>query len=81
MDVEIPGKFNSIDRTHHILAGANNSNIVFWDLRKMKQRSEFTDSFDGEITYLRFENGVETNLLGCSIDGMTNMFDLTQPNE
>ena len=36
------------------MAAANNSNIVFWDLRKMKQRSEFKDSFDGEITFIRF---------------------------
>lgn len=52
--LEIPGNFNSVDKTQHIMAAANNSNIVFWDLRKMKQRSEFKDSFDGEITFIRF---------------------------
>lgn len=46
----------------------------------MKQRSEFTESFEGEVTHLRFDSAVSTNLLGCSIDGMVNMFDLTQPN-
>lgn len=47
----------------------------------MKQRSEFKESFNGEVTHIRFEDEVSTNLMGCSIDGMINMFDLTQPNE
>lgn len=77
----IPGKFNSLDKTGHILAGATGSNIIFWDLRKSKQRADFKDSFNGEITYIRFEDEVSTNLYGCSVDGMVNMFELTQPNE
>lgn len=47
----------------------------------MKQRSDFKDSFNGDVTYIRFEDDVKTNLLACSVDGMINMFDLTQPNE
>lgn len=47
----------------------------------MKQRSEFTDSFNGEVTHIRFDEARSTNLLGCSIDGMLNMFDLTQLDE
>lgn len=46
----------------------------------MKQRSEFRESFNGEITYIKFEDSVGTNLLGCSLDGMINMFDLTEPD-
>lgn len=38
-NVEIPGKFNCVDKTEHILAAGCGSNIIFWDLRKMKQRS------------------------------------------
>lgn len=43
----IPSKFNCLDKSEHILTGATGSNIVFWDLRKMKQRSEFKESFNG----------------------------------
>lgn len=43
-----PGsQFNCIDMTHHIICGAHSSKLVFWDLRKMKQRAEFNDSFNG----------------------------------
>lgn len=79
--VGIPSKFTSLDISEHILAGATGANIVFWDLRKMKQRSDFKDSFNEDVTYIRFEDQITTNLLGCSVDGMINMFDLTQPNE
>ena len=47
----------------------------------MKQRSEFKDSFEQEVTSIRFDANIPTNLYGCSLDGMVSMFDLTQPNE
>jgi hypothetical protein len=55
--------------------------VVFWDLRRLKQRSEFTESFSDQITCIRFDEHPSTTLYGCSIDGMTDMFDLTQPSE
>lgn len=45
--VEIPGQFNCIDKSGHILAAAYSSKLVFWDLRNGKQRGEFTGSFNG----------------------------------
>jgi hypothetical protein len=43
---EIGAKFNAIDLQSHILAAAYGNKIVFWDIRKMKQRAEFTESFN-----------------------------------
>ena len=38
-----PGqKINTIDISQHILAAGTSKGITFWDLRKMKQRCEFT---------------------------------------
>ena len=35
-----PGaQFNCLDLSEHILCAAHTSKLVFWDLRKMKQRS------------------------------------------
>jgi hypothetical protein len=45
--LEIPGQFNCVDKSGHILAAAYSSKIVFWDLRTGKQRTEFTSSFYG----------------------------------
>ncbi len=43
-----PGaEFNVLDLSEHILCAAHTSKLVFWDLRKMKQRAEFNDSFNG----------------------------------
>ena len=58
------------------MAGAHSSKMVFWDLRKFKQRCEFNDSFNGEITCLQFDQNQQTKLMGCSVDGMINKFDL-----
>jgi WD40 repeat protein len=77
----LPSKFTALDKSQHILAAATGSQIVFWDLRKMKQRSTFTGSFSDTITHLRFDPEVSTNLFGCSLDGMISMMDLTQTSE
>lgn len=66
--------------SEHVLCGAYGSKLVFWDLRKMKQRSEFNDSFNGEITSLQFDPVAPTCFMGCSVDGMINKFDLREPN-
>lgn len=34
-----PSKFESLDISEHIVVGGTGSNLVFWDLRKMKQRA------------------------------------------
>ena len=52
--VGIPSKFTSVDKSEHILAASAGSSIIFWDLRKMKQRSIFNDSFNDEILHIRF---------------------------
>lgn len=44
---KIPSRFTAIDKSDHIMAASTNTNILFWDLRKMKQRSEFRESFNG----------------------------------
>ena len=77
-----PGcKFKAIDVSEHILAAAYGKKVVFWDLRKMKQRAEFTDSFNDEVTALRFSQRAMTELYGCSSDGLVARFDLTEKNE
>lgn len=77
----MPAKFNTIDKSSHILAAAYSNHITFWDLRKMKQRSEFKDSFNSEITCLRFHDTNQTKFGCCSVEGLISMFDLAQPNE
>lgn len=79
--VGVPAKFNTIDKSNHILAAAYNDHITFWDLKKRKQRTEFKDSFNSEITCLRFHETVSTRFGCCDLSGMISMFDLTQPNE
>jgi hypothetical protein len=70
-----------LDLSEDILCAAHTSKLVFWDLRKMKQRSEFNESFNGEITSLQFDPVTPTCFMGCSVDGMISKFDLTQPDE
>ena len=47
----------------------------------MKQRAEFHESFNGEITSLQFDPLAPKSFMGCSVDGMISKFDLTQPDE
>lgn len=72
-----PSKFESLDISEHIVVGGTGSNLVFWDLRKMKQRAQFKDSFNDDVVCVRFQDMVKTNLYACSVDGMINMFSLT----
>ena len=65
-----------------MLAGASSkSSIIFWDLLKMKERCLFDNSFSEEVTYVDFSSLCPTNLIGCSLDGMISLFDLTKNSE
>lgn len=77
-----PGcKFNALDISEHILAGGASKKIVFWDLRKMKQRCEFTESFNEDITALQFSKEINTTFFAATYDGLIAKFDLTEKNE
>ena len=47
----------------------------------MKQRCEFTESFNEEITYITFSPVQKTVFHACSLDGLIAKFDLAEKNE
>ncbi len=55
--------------------------MVFWDLRKMKQRCEFTESFNEEVTCLQFSREISTVFFAATYDGLIAKFDLAEKNE
>ncbi|EAR88171.2 WD domain, G-beta repeat protein (macronuclear) [Tetrahymena thermophila SB210] len=71
----------SISKSKHILAGANESGIVFWDLRTMKQRNQFNETHNEEVTCVKFNENIPTQFVSSSLDGILCLFDLSQQNE
>lgn len=67
--------------SENIIAAAQAKHIIFWDMRKMKQRTEFTDSFNDEVTCLQFDTQNPAAMMACSFDGQINKFDLSLLNE
>ncbi len=47
----------------------------------MKQRCEFTDSFNEEITGINFSPTHPTVFHACAMDGLIAKFDLAEKNE
>lgn len=59
-----------------ILAGAGDSTLTFWDLRKMKQLAVFNETHGAEITCAQFSKINPSHLLASSLDGMICFYDL-----
>ena len=77
-----PGhKINAIDLSQHILAAGTSKGVTFWDLRKMKQRCEFNDSFNDEVSGLQFSSEEPTMFHACAMDGLIVEFNLKEQNE
>ena len=47
----------------------------------MKQRCEFIDSFNDEVTSLNFSLDQATIFHACTMDGLITSFDLREPTE
>lgn len=47
----------------------------------MKQRCEFTESFNEDITALQFSKEINTTFFAATYDGLIAKFDLTEKNE
>lgn len=46
----------------------------------MKQRNEFNETHGEEVTCVKFNDSISTQLVSSSLDGMLCLFDLTQQN-
>jgi hypothetical protein len=47
----------------------------------MKQRHEFTESFNEDVTALQFSKDISTIFYAATYDGLIAKFDLTEKNE
>lgn len=63
------------------MAAGTSKGVTFWDLRKMKQRCEFNDSFNEEVTGLQFSLDIPTVFHACTLDGLITEFDLKEQSE
>lgn len=63
------------------MAAGSEGLIRFFDLKTMKLRSSFDESQNDEISALKFNPNIPTELLASSLDGLLVVYDLTQENE
>jgi len=58
-----------------VICAGTSSEIVFWDLRKLKPLAVFDESHSDDVTKLAFHSKNKDWLLSCSTDGQLCHFD------
>ena len=73
-------KFNnkpiySVDCDKNIVCGGSNSEVIFWDLRKMKFLMNYQEAHNDDVTCVRYHSENTNWLTTCSTDNLLCHFD------
>ena len=60
----------------HLVVGAQNEQVVFWDRREGTGLEVFEDSHSEDVTRVRFQPGRRNRLFTAGVDGLTCAFDV-----
>jgi len=69
--------FFSVDTNKQTICAGTNSEVVFWDLRKMRVLTTYQDAHADDITALRFHPTNPDWLISCATDNMLCHFSFT----
>jgi WD40 repeat protein len=67
--------FYSLDVNKNMICAGTNSEIIFWDLRKLKVAQAYQSSHTDDVTALCFNPTNPNWLLSCSTDNLLCHFD------
>ena len=71
-------RFFSLDHNKQMICAGSIEDVIFWDLRKMKQLMRYSESHSDEVSCVCFNPANPQQLLTASTDNLCCLFDFNQ---